>query len=240
MLAQRPHNIRSFKCAIQDFERVYNKLIKANIQDCSNWLLSFTCLMMTNKAGLICKFPRYGDLFQYLNVEKLYPEVFDTNFIVNGFSKWIINGSGMMKLYQRDTVVLDKESSHSLEIIRTHKLPEVDEIVIDEGFKDLLVEAYAGKLSLDEYVLFLDNCYYSRIYDFDLPTIDWEKVREGIRNQIKYLVKSDKKDSHFYRVIKDESKEYFTEDEWSAYQIIKEFRENDVWIYEKIKSFILI
>ena len=23
------------------------------------------------------------------------------------------------------------------------------------------------------------------------------------------------------------------EDEWSAYQIIKEFRDNDVWIYEK-------
>ena len=28
LLAQRPHNIRSFKCAIQDFERVYNKLVK--------------------------------------------------------------------------------------------------------------------------------------------------------------------------------------------------------------------
>ena len=42
LLAQRPHNIRSFKCAIQDFERVYNKLIEMNIQDCSNWLLSFT------------------------------------------------------------------------------------------------------------------------------------------------------------------------------------------------------
>lgn len=53
LLAQRPHNIRSFKCAIQDFERVYNKLVKEDIQDCSNWLLSFTCLMMTNKAGLL-------------------------------------------------------------------------------------------------------------------------------------------------------------------------------------------
>ena len=92
LLAQRPHNIRSFKCAIQDFERVYNKLVKAGIQDCSNWLLSFTCLMMTNKAGLICEIRRYGNLFQYLDVEKLYPEVFDTNFILNGFSEWIIHG----------------------------------------------------------------------------------------------------------------------------------------------------
>lgn len=62
LLAQRPHNIRSFKCAIQDFERVYNKLVKEDIQDCSNWLLSFTCLMMTNKAGLLQEITRYGHL----------------------------------------------------------------------------------------------------------------------------------------------------------------------------------
>ena len=71
------------------------------------------------------------------------------------------------------------------------------------------------------------------MYDFDLPTIDWEKVREGIRKQIKYLVESDEKDSHSHRMIGDDSKQHFTEDEWSAYQIIKEFRDNNVWIYEK-------
>lgn len=38
LLSQRPHNIRSFKCAIQDFERAYNKLTKAGIQDCSEAL----------------------------------------------------------------------------------------------------------------------------------------------------------------------------------------------------------
>ena len=35
------------------------------------------------------------------------------------------------------------------------------------------------------------------MYDFDLPTIDWEKVREGIRKQIKYLVVSDEKRQPF-------------------------------------------
>ena len=53
-----------------------------------------------------------------------------------------------------------------------------------------------------------------------------KKVREGIRKQIKYLVESDEKDSHSHRMIGDDSKEHFTEDEWSAYQIIKEFRDN--------------
>ena len=235
LLAQRPHNIRSFKCAIQDFERIYNKLAKAGIQDCSNWLLSFTCFMMTSKAGLIQEIPRYGNLFLYLDVEKLYPEVFDTNFILSGFSKWIIDGEWNDEVISKEIqLFLEKEKAVTpLEILRTHNLPEVDEEVIDKGFKDLLNEAYTGKLSLDEYVLFLEHCCYSRIYDVDLPTIDWEKVKDGIREQVKKLVESDEKNKHSHRMIGDNNKEHFTGDEWSAYQIIKEFRDNNVWIYEK-------
>ena len=235
LLSQRPHNIRSFKCAIQDFERIYNKLVKAGIQDSSEWLLSFTCFMMANKAGLIRKIPRYGNLFLYLDVEKLYPEVFDANYILSGFSKWIICGEWNDEVISKEIqLFLEKEKAVTpLEILRTHNLPEVDEEVIDKGFKDLLEEVYAGNLSLDEYILFLYHCCYSRIYDVDLPTIGWEKVKDGIREQIKKLVESDEKDSHSHRMIEDDNKEYFTEDEWSAYQIIKEFRDNDVWIYEK-------
>ena len=149
-------------------------------------------------------------MFLYLDVEKLYPEVFDTNFILDGFSKWIIYGEWNDDVISEEIqLFLKKEKAATpLEILKTHNLPEVDEEVIEQGFKDLLVEVYAGDLSLDEYILFLCNCCYSRRYNFDLPTIDWKKVKEGIRK-------------------------YFTEDEWSACQIIKEFRDNDVWIYEK-------
>lgn len=237
LLAQRPHNVRSFKCAIQDFERVYNKLVNAGIQDCSNWLLSFTCFMMANKAGLIWKNSKYGNLFLYIDVEKLYPDVFNSNFIVNGFSEWIIHGEWNDEVITKEIQLFlkKKNAATPLEILKTHNLPEVNEEVIDEGFKDLLVEAYEGKMSLDEYILFLNNCCYSRRYDIDLPAIDWENVREGINKQIKYLINSEVKDSHSHMMIGDDSKEYFTEDEWSAYQIIKEFRDNDVWIYEKNK-----
>lgn len=235
LLAQRPHNIRSFKCAIQDFERVYNKLVKSGIQDTSNWLLSFTCLMMTNKAGLIKKSLRYGNMFLYLDVEKLYPEIFDSNFILNGFSKWVIEGEWNEEVISKELqLFLEKEKAATpLEILRTYDLPTVDDEVIDKGFKDLLKEAYGGKLSLDEYVLFIEHCCYSRIYDVDLPTIDWEKVKDGIREQIKELVDADEKESRSHRMIGDKNKEHFTDDEWSAYQIIKEFRDNDVWIYKK-------
>ncbi len=235
LLAQRPHNIRSFKCAIQDFERVYGKLVEAGIQDSSNWLLSFTCIMMANKAGLVHEIPRYDDLILYLDIERLYPEVFNTNFVLNGISKWIINGEWNDEDITRQLqMLLEKEKAATpLEILKTHQLPEIEEDIIDNGVKELLNEVYAGKLSLDEYILFLENCSYAKIYGVNLPTIDWEKVRAGIREQIEKLVNSEENDSHSHRMIGDDSREYFTEDEWSTYQIIKEFRDNDIWIYEK-------
>lgn len=237
LLAQRSHNIRSFKCAIQDFERVYIKLVDSGIQDCSNWLFSFTCLMMANKAGLLPENPensRYGPIFLYSDVEKLYPELFDHKFIVDGFSEWIIHGKWNDDVISKEILFfLEKEKAATpLDILKTHYLPEIDDEVIYEGFKNLLVEAYAGNLSLDEYINFLYNCCYARIYDLDLPTIDWERVKDGIRMQIKYLLKSDEVDSHSHRMIMDDNKDNFTEDELSAYQIIKEFRDNDIWIYE--------
>ena len=239
LLARRPHNIRSFKCAIQDFERAYNKLVEMGIQDCSNWLLSFICFMMTYKAGLIQENPRYGKLVMYFEVKKLYPEVFDTNFILDGFTEWIIHGEWNDEVISKEIqFFLKKEKADTpLEILKTHILPDISEEVINKGFRDLLEEVYAGKLSLDEYILFIQNCCYSRIYDLDLQTVNWENVREGIRKQIKYLIKSDEKDSHYHRIIDDENKEHFTEDEWSTYKIIKEFRDNDVWVYEKNQRF---
>ena len=88
---------------------------------------------------MIQKIPRYGNLLLYFDVEKLYPEVFDTNFILNGFSKWIIHGEWNDEVISKEIqLYLEKEKAVTpLEILRTHNLPEVDEEVIDKGFKDL-------------------------------------------------------------------------------------------------------
>ena len=119
LLARRPHNIRSFKCAIQDFERAYNKLVEMDIQDCSNWLLSFICFMMTYKAGLIQENPRYGKLVMYFEVKKLYPEVFDTNFTLDGFTEWIIHGEWNDEVISKEIqLFLKKEKADTpLEIL---------------------------------------------------------------------------------------------------------------------------
>ena len=108
--------------------------------------------------------------------------MFDDNFIVDGFSKWVIQGEWNEDVISKEIQLFfeKRESGYPhLKFLEHINLPEVDEEIIDEGFKDLLIEVYAGNLSLDEYILFLYNCCYSRMYDFDLPTIDWEKCERG-------------------------------------------------------------
>ena len=42
---------------------------------------------------------------------------------------------------------------------------------------------------------YVESVSYTHLDVYKRQTIDWEKVREGIRKQIKYLVESDEKDS---------------------------------------------
>lgn len=49
----KPYNIRSFKCGIQDFHRVYKFLSEQEIDDLEKWLHSFVMFMIAYRAGLI-------------------------------------------------------------------------------------------------------------------------------------------------------------------------------------------
>ena len=74
--------------------------------------------------------------------------MFDDNFIVDGFSKWVIQGEWNEDVISKEIqLFLKKEKAATpLEILRTYNLPEVDEEIIDEGFKDLF-ELLAHELS---------------------------------------------------------------------------------------------
>lgn len=69
---KRPHNIRSLKCAIADFYRVYGILTKNGFEDIDKWFYSFISYVIAYKAN-IAKEGHYGTLFSDNEVQKLYP-----------------------------------------------------------------------------------------------------------------------------------------------------------------------
>ncbi|MCD7854076.1 MAG: KAP family NTPase [Clostridiales bacterium] len=234
LLEQRPHNIRSFKYAIQDFERVYNVLKKVGFNNYDNWLLTFTCYMMTYKAGKISDEPRYGKLFPNCKVEKLYPGIFNSYYIVDGIIQWIEQGEWNQTMIEEELKkALDREKAITpIDILKTHFLPEIEDEVI-RVFPELIKMAYDGKLTLDEYVILIENSMYARKYQADIPNIDWEKVKKGIELRFEKMIISNNNDNRCSRMIAPNSKKCFTEKEWSTYQFIEDFWNQDRLIYEK-------
>ncbi|MCD7784466.1 MAG: hypothetical protein LUH18_02630 [Oscillospiraceae bacterium] len=52
-------------------------------------------------------------------------------------------------------------------------------------------EKYSGSLSLNEYVVFIQNSACARCCGVDIPSIDWQKVKEGITSKLEEMISSD-------------------------------------------------
>lgn len=231
---KHPHNIRSLKCAISDFYRVYEILRENGFENIDRWFYSFTAYMISYKAD-IAKEDHYGTIFSDEEVRKLYP-VFQNQYMLRAVKKWILHGVwDEQEISHEIQIIKEREKAEtSADIVRTYRIIDVDEEIINEGLKDVLDMAYAGRLILDEYVLLIENSCWSRRYHFALPeTIDWCRVRKGIEICIENLIEAQPEGQQLHSIIGSENREYFTEEEWNTYQVIDDFKNGNVMMFNK-------
>ena len=234
---KRPHNIRSLKCAITDFYRVYGILIKNGFEDIDKWFYSFISYVIAYKAN-IAKEGHYGTLFSDNEVQKLYP-AFQNKYMFATVKKWILRGIWDIDAlnYEIGMIQSRKKAETPTDIIRTNRIMDIEEDVIIEGFPQVVQMAYAGELSLDEYVYFIQNNCWGRYYDFKLPVrVDWNKVRIGINKVINNLLDSRKEGQQVHTIIGADNKEDFTEEEWKTYQSIEEFQTGNLLMFSNNKK----
>lgn len=224
----RPHNIRSLKCAISDFYRVYEILTRNQIENIDKWFYSFTSYVIAYKAG-VAREGVYGTLFTDEEVKKLYP-AFQNQYMFSAVKKWILNGAWEEKKIEYEIELRKKQerASSPCEILKSNRIMDVNEDVIINGFSDMLKEAYNGVLTLDEYVQFIMNSFWARKYDFTFPEeINWLKVQGGVDKCIKKLTETLPEEQQVHVVIGDDNKENFTVDEWKTYEVIKNFKDGN-------------
>ena len=112
------------------------------------------------------------------------------------------------------------------DIVRTYRLLEMEEKTLEEGFPLLLDDAYAGQLELDDYVQLICNASWARAYRIPIPTIDWNKIRDGIQTKFQSLIDSKICEPRFSKAIS--SRNDLSDEEWETYTLIHDFRENKV------------
>ncbi|MFR8980174.1 hypothetical protein [Catenibacterium sp.] len=192
LLTKRPHNIRSLKCALQDFERVYNLLIKYEIPKKNKWLFSFIAFVFSTRAGFVERDEEYGMLYTEANVAVLYPGYYNTNYMINGIKTWIIDGEWDKKDINCQLLYVKQQYYAILPVekAKTNDILDLEEDEMLEGYPELLNLAYEGKLELDDYVSLLSNSNKAKKYNINIPSIDWNKVQIGVESKIKELLQS--------------------------------------------------
>lgn len=221
---RRPHNIRSLKCVINDFYRVYSILRDNEFENIADWFYSFASYVISYKAD-IAKEGYYGTLLSDGEVRELYP-VFQNQYMFSAVKKWILHGVWNTDAisHEIDIIKKRKEAQKPYEIIKFNRIMDVDEDIIDKGFGDFLNNVYEGSLSLDDYVLFINNCSWARYYSYTFPKeIDWDKVKGGVGKRIEDLKEALPEDQILFRIIGDDNREHFTDEEWGTYKLISDF-----------------
>lgn len=232
-----PHNIRSLKCAIKDFCRVYDILDSNNFPDIDKWLYSFTSYVIAYKAGIV-KGDGCDSLFSDGDINKLYP-AFQSSYTMSSVRQWILKGGWDEQSIRREAeIIKSRYRIHSAsEIVKSCNIMDVDDAVLQDGFSELLDIAYKGNLSLDEYVLLIKNSCWSREYSIELPLpIDWKKVQLGIESCIDQIKRELPEGQILFSRIDETQQPLFTEEEWSTYKLISDFVFGNAYIFHKNKQ----
>ena len=139
--SKRPHNIRSLKCAIRDFYRVYAILVEKGFEDIDKRFYSFISYMIAYKAN-IAKEGYYGTLFSDKEVQELYP-AFQNQYMLATVKKWILRGIWDVDAltYEIEVIPSKKKAETPSDIVRTHRIMDVEEEVIIKGFPQVTAMA---------------------------------------------------------------------------------------------------
>lgn len=238
LLEKRPHNIRSLKCALQDFERVYDLLIEYDIPERNKWLFSFMAFIFSARAGLVTKNEEYGMLLTENNVAILYPGYYNSKYMISGIKAWIIDGEWDKEVinYQMSYVKQRYAATSPLEKAKLNNILDLEEDEMSAGYPELLNLAYEGKLDLNDYVYLLCNSDEAKKYHINIPQIDWGKVQQGVERKIDELLQSHEEPSHHKVVIGDESKNDYTDSQWKVYETIEQYRNGQLQLFENNRN----
>lgn len=240
-LKKRPHNIRSLKCALQDFGRIFEKLIEKNIKNRERWLLMYVSYVLAFRAGL-AKEGEYGTLFSDEKISLLYPGFYNENYFTKSIKKWIRYGewNGECLEAELDWIMEREKAIVPEEKVRLNRFYDLEENDFKIGYPLFLKKAYGGEIELNDYVNMIENLCWAEKYKLQLPTtVDWTKIYNGINSKIQELVQRGEEYSDYRKDISVEKLKDLLPAGLKAYEMISTFLDNNTLEFNRNKKIYL-
>lgn len=228
-------NIRSIKCAIQDFQRVFIELRKKGIEDdLPIYFQTFVAYTLLIKTGRIPKSERYGYLFCDSEIEKEYPGYYVRRYMLPGVREWLTEGKWNEQNIcdDIDKMLEVKKGAEPKDLVRNLRLIDLEEDTIKKGLPKVLEMAYAGTLDIDDYITLLGNMYWARTISYELPEKpDMKKLETGVEKCLEILCNSDESDTRVRKMISPNDMYLLSEDEKRIYMKICDFRDKELQMF---------
>lgn len=228
-------NIRSIKCAIQDFQRVFIELRHKGIEDdLPIYFQTFVAYTLLIKTGRVSKSERYGYLFCDSEIEKEYPGYYVRRYMLPGVKEWLMKGEWNEQNIcdDIDKMLEVKKDAEPKDLVRNLRLIDLEEDTIKKGLPEVLAMAYAGELAIDDYITLLGNVYWARSISYDLPEKpDMKKLETGVEKCLEIICNSDEPDTRVRKMISPNDMNLLSEDEKRIYMKICYFRDKELQMF---------
>lgn len=185
-------NIRSLKCALQDFERVYQIIISQSISS-KNTELFFAAFLIGEfeiKSGNITKQDKYGYYPSYTSLGEKYSD-FNSRYVIDGCYDWLTEGRWEEQLITDYLLAVGKDANSMTpsELLLTSPVLTLSDEQLNTGIEEALVKGYAGDLFLREYdslLTFIANCKSLHI-EIE-QSIDASQLKYGINSRLNRII----------------------------------------------------
>ncbi len=229
-------NIRSLKCAIQSFERIYIEISKI-IYDESLVSHIFGFVLVTvfeSKANKLTKDENgYNAIDNKLN-EKY--SNYSIIYIINSVRDWIITGEWDQIRFEAEIqqIILETKKDSPKDIILKSSILHLTDEILDLGFTDALEESYAGIITFDQYLSLIETISFARKYGIDLPAvIDYDRMLRGVQTRIGSISVGALSEPDNHKALLVSNLSLFLSEEISILREISKYRERQLYIKNK-------
>lgn len=242
-LESKTSNIRSLKCAIQDFERFYH-----NINECisdrtvqSSILYNFLAIVFEYKAGKLNSLDSDDSVIwdKYLEDHKLKEKYkhFNNLYKIEAMGKWVIKGEWDEELLDKELQKINKllKGDEPKEVLKYQDLLFVDDDTLEKGLSPLLEDAYNGCLELNSFINIFEMIISANYYSISLPClIDNSKLKSGVEKRMTELSAGNVVESYSYqRYISSENMQFLLQEQIEIVESISNFRKEIVYTSQR-------